>query len=197
MSTVEHAHTSPEPPGGDGIGQYLRRERLDQGLTLEKLAEKTGLSRSYLSNVERDVNSPTINTLRTIVEALGTTLSQLFRAVDREHRVLTRPDQRVELTRSGVEGVTYTLLNPKHGGRIEMMMLEVAPGASSGGNPHTHGGEEVGLLLSGELDYWVDGVHYRLQPGDCVSFDSSVSHRYSNPGDVPAVCVWTETPRGF
>ncbi|MFE9310173.1 cupin domain-containing protein [Streptomyces sp. NPDC006706] len=80
---------------------------------------------------------------------------------------------------------------------VRMMMLEVAPGASSGGNPHTHGGEEVGLLLSGELDYWVDGVHYRLQPGDCVSFDSSVSHRYSNPGNVPAVCVWTETPRGF
>ncbi|MGW0999660.1 cupin domain-containing protein [Streptomyces sp. NPDC002523] len=112
------------------------------------------------------MNSPTINTLRTIVDALGTTLSQLFRAVDRERRVLTRPDQRVELTRAGVEGVAYTLLNPNPVGRLEMMLLEVAPGASSGDNPHTHAGEEVGLVLSGELDYWVDGVHYRLQPGD-------------------------------
>lgn len=197
VSTVDHAPVSPEPSGSDGIGQYLRRERLKQAMTLEKLAEKTGLSRSYLSNVERDVNSPTINTLRTIVDALGTTLSQLFHAVDRERRVLTRPDQRVELTRAGVEGVTYTLLNPKHGGKLEMMMLEVAPGASSGTNPHTHGGEEVGLLLSGELDYWIDGVHYRLRPGDCVSFDSSVSHRYSNPGEVPAVSVWSEVPPGF
>ncbi|WP_405680215.1 cupin domain-containing protein [Streptomyces sp. NBC_01238] len=197
MSTDDHAPASPASPRNDGIGQHLRRERLERGFTLEKLAEKTGLSRSYLSNVERDVNSPTINTLRTIVDALGTTLSQLFHAVDRERRVLTRPDQRVELTRAGVEGVTYTLLNPKHGGKLEMMMLEVVPGASSGDNPHTHSGEEVGLLLSGELEYWVDGVHYRLQPGDCVSFDSSVPHRYSNPGDVPAVCVWSETPPGF
>ncbi|MFF9507711.1 cupin domain-containing protein [Streptomyces sp. NPDC014724] len=197
MPNDERAPDASESSAGEGIGRFLRRERLEQGFTLEKLAEKTGLSRSYLSNVERDVNSPTINTLRTIVDALGTTLSRLFHTIDRERRVLTRPEERVELTRAGVEGVTYTLLNPKHGGKLEMMMLEVAPGASSGTNPHTHGGEEVGLLLSGELDYWVDGVHHRLQPGDCVSFDSSLPHRYSNPGNVPAVCVWSETLPGF
>ncbi|MGW4821962.1 cupin domain-containing protein [Streptomyces sp. NPDC004227] len=72
-----------------------------------------------------------------------------------------------------------------------------AGAASSGDNPHTHAGEEVGLLLSGELDYWVDGVHHHLQPGDCVSFESSTPHRYHNPGEVPAVCVWAETPPGF
>ncbi|WP_411146933.1 cupin domain-containing protein [Streptomyces sp. x-80] len=197
MSTDGHAPASPQPARNDGIGKHLRRERLERGLTLERLAEKTGLSRSYLSNVERDVNSPTINTLRTIVEALGTTLSRLFQAADREHHVLTRPNQRVELTRAGVEGVTYTLLNPKHSGRLELMMLEVAPGASSGDNPHTHVGEEVGLLLSGEMDYWVDGVQYHLQPGDCISFQSSTPHQYRNPGKVPAVCVWSETPPGF
>ncbi|MGW0993376.1 helix-turn-helix domain-containing protein [Streptomyces sp. NPDC002520] len=197
MSTDGHTPAASTSPDSEGIGHFLRRERLERGFTLERLAERTGLSRSYLSNVERDVNSPTINTLRTIVDALGTTLSHLFHAIDRERRVLTRPEERVELTRAGVEGVTYALLNPKHGGKLEMMMLTVAPGASSGGDPHTHGGEEAGLLVSGELDYWVDGVHYRLQPGDCVSFDSSVPHRYSNPGDVPAVCVWAETPPGF
>ncbi|MGW2183629.1 cupin domain-containing protein [Streptomyces sp. NPDC001732] len=197
MPNDERAPDASESSAGEGVGKFLRRERLERGFTLEKLAEKTGLSRSYLSNVERDVNSPTINTLRTIVDALGTTLSRLFHTIDRERRVLTRPEERVELTRAGVEGVTYTLLNPKHGGKLEMMMLEVAPGASSGTNPHTHGGEEVGLLLSGELDYWVDGIHHRLQPGDCVSFDSSLPHRYSNPGNVPAVCVWSETLPGF
>lgn len=194
------AESDPVVAGGvasDGIGRHLRRERLEQGLTLEQLADRTGLSRSYLSNVERDVNSPTINTLRTIVDALGTTLSRLFHAVESERRVLTRPDQRIELTRAGVEGVTYTLLNPEHGGRLEMMLLEVAPGAGSGDRPHTHAGEEVGVLLSGELDYWVDGVHHRLQPGDCVSFPSSTPHRYSNPGEVPSVCVWAETPPSF
>ncbi|MGW7366450.1 cupin domain-containing protein [Streptomyces sp. NPDC054841] len=197
MTAGEHPPGSEETPRDTGIGRHLRRERLDKGYTLEKLAEETGLSRSYLSNIERNVNSPTINTLRTIVDALGVSLSRLFRDIDREQRVLTRPDQRVELTRAGVEGITYSLLNPNPVGRLEMMILEVAPGASSGDRPHTHAGEEVGLLLSGELDYWVDGVHYRLQPGDSVSFESTTPHRYHNPGTVPAVCVWSETPPGF
>ena len=186
-----------DTPRAPEIGQYLRRERLEKGYTLEKLAETTGLSRSYLSNIERNVNSPTINTLRTIVDALGVSLSRLFREIDRERHVMTRPDQRVELTRAGVEGVTYALLNPNPVGRLEMMMLEVAPGASSGDRPHTHSGEEVGVLLSGELDYWVDGVLYHLRPGDSVSFESTTPHRYHNPGKVPAVCVWAETPPGF
>ncbi|UQI45116.1 cupin domain-containing protein [Streptomyces sp. HU2014] len=192
--------TLPAPgraPQEAGIGGHLRRARLEKGHTLERLAELTGLSRSYLSNVERDVNSPTINTLRTIVDALGVSLSRLFREIDGGRRVVTRPDQRVELTRAGVEGVTYTLLNPDPAGRLEMMLLEVAPGASSGDRPHTHAGEEAGLLLSGELDYWVDGVHYHLTPGDTVSFPSTTPHRYHNPGAVPAVCVWSETPPGF
>ncbi|WP_405682014.1 cupin domain-containing protein [Streptomyces sp. NBC_00057] len=197
MAADDHALGSGESPRDSGIGRHLRRERLDKGYTLEKLAEATGLSRSYLSNIERNVNSPTINTLRTIVDALGVSLSRLFRGIDREQRVLTRPEQRVELTRAGVEGITYTLINPNPVGRLEMMILEVAPGASSGDRPHTHAGEEVGLLLSGELDYWVDGVHYRLQPGDSVSFESTTPHRYHNPGTVPAVCVWSETPPGF
>jgi transcriptional regulator with XRE-family HTH domain len=200
MCSVPADKQEPAPPPAsrnDGIGQRLRHERVKRGFTLEKLAERTGLSRSYLSNVERDVNSPTINTLRTIVEALGTTLSRLFQAADRERRIVTRPGQRVELTRSGVEGVTYTLLNPQHGGSLEMMMLEVAPGASSGERPHSHAGEEAGFLLSGVLEYWVDGVRYDLEPGDCLSFDSTAPHRYRNPGEVPAVCVWSQTPPGF
>ncbi|MFK0296361.1 cupin domain-containing protein [Streptomyces sp. NPDC090442] len=194
MAAEQHPSTPAEPARNDGIGRHLRAERLERGLTLEKLAEQTGLSRSYLSNVERDINSPTVNTLRTIVEALDTTLSRLFLTADRGHRVLTRPAERVELTRSGVPGVTYTLLNPEHDGALEMMLLEVAPGASSGPSPHTHTGEETGLLLSGELHYWVDGTHYHLRPGDCVSFNSTLPHRYHNPGTVPATCIWTETP---
>ncbi|MFE7314279.1 helix-turn-helix domain-containing protein [Streptomyces sp. NPDC057555] len=192
-----HVPTGGEPPHENGIGQLLRRERLARGMTLESLSDSTGLSRSYLSNLERDMNSPTVNTLRTIVDALGITLSRLFLEADRKERVLTRPGQRVELTRSGAQGITYTLLNPEGSGQLEMMLLTVAPGASSGTIPHTHTGEEAGILLSGELDYWVEDVHYRLQPGDCVSFDSSRPHRYHNPGHVPAVSVWAETPPGL
>ncbi|WP_208877298.1 helix-turn-helix domain-containing protein [Streptomyces armeniacus] len=185
------------PPGDDDLGRHIRDARVQRGLTLEALAKATGLSRSYLSNVEHNKNSPTISTLRTILDALGVTLSQLFRTVEGERHAVTRPDQRVVIARTGNDAVRYELLNPNPHGRLESMIMEVAPGASSGGHPHTHAGEEVGLILSGELDYWVDGVHYALREGDAVSFDATLPHRYANPGNVPSVSVWTVTPPSF
>ncbi|RLL66484.1 XRE family transcriptional regulator [Streptomyces sp. Z26] len=184
-------------PGEDDLGRHIREARVQRGLTLEALARATGLSRSYLSNVEHNKNSPTISTLRTILDALGVTLSQLFRTVEGERPAVTRPDQRVVIARTGNDDVRYELLNPNPLGRLESMIMEVAPGATSGGHPHTHAGEEVGLILSGELDYWVDGVHYALREGDAVSFDATRPHRYANPGTVPSVSVWTVTPPSF
>jgi len=181
----------------EDLGRHIRDARRERGLTTERLAELTGLSRSYLSNVERNVNSPTISTLRTILDALGLSLSELFRNVEAEHRVLTRPYQRVEIARTGNDSVRYELLNPNPSGKLELLIMTVAPGASSGPKGHTHGGEEVGLLLEGTLDYWVDGVCYSLEVGDALSFTSTTPHRYTNTGDTPAVSVWCVTPPSF
>ncbi|OEV05093.1 helix-turn-helix domain-containing protein [Streptomyces oceani] len=197
MTAIDDGSPGSAPARDEDLGRHIRAARVARGLTLEALAQATGLSRSYLSNVEHNRNSPTISTLRTILDALNVSLSQIFRTFEAEHRFLTRPDQRVTIARTGNDDVRYELLNPNPRGRLEMMLMEVAPGASSGDRPHAHAGEEVGLMISGELDYWVEEVHYRLGAGDAVSFDSSLPHRYANPGDVPAVSVWTVTPPSF
>ncbi|MFF0465394.1 helix-turn-helix domain-containing protein [Streptomyces mexicanus] len=197
MTAIDDAAQTGPGSRDEDFGRHIRDARVARGFTLEALAQATGLSRSYLSNVERNRNSPTISTLRTILDALGVSLSQLFRTFEGEHRVLTRPDQRVTIARTGNDDIRYELLNPNPRGRLEMMVMEVAPGASSGDHAHTHAGEEVGLMISGELDYWIDGTHYRLAAGDAVSFDSTLPHRYANPGDTPAVSVWTVTPPSF
>lgn len=183
--------------GGDDFGRHIRQARQNKGLSTARLAEMTGLSRSYLSNVERNVNSPTISTLRVILDALGLSLSELFRTVESEQRILTKPDQRVELARTGNDAIRYELLNPNPHGKLELLIMTVAPGASSGVKPHAHAGEEVGLLISGSLDYWIGDAHYLLQAGDSLSFTSTTPHRYANHGDVPAVSVWCITPPSF
>lgn len=187
----------PRGAGEENFGRHLKQARIERGFTLGGLAQATGLSRSYLSNVEHNKNSPTISTLRTILDVLGVSLSQLFRGMEAEQRVLVREQDRRVIARTGENAVRYELLNPSPVGRLEMMLMEVAPGASSGTEPHTHAGEEVGLMISGELDYWVDGVRYRLRPGDAVNYDATLPHRYANPGTVPAVSVWTVTPPSF
>jgi transcriptional regulator with XRE-family HTH domain len=181
----------------EALGRHIRTARTAHNLTLEQLAERTGLSRSYLSNVERNVNSPTISTLRTILDALGVSLAQMFRTVEGERTLVVRPAERVERARTGNDQVRYELLNPNPTGRLEMLIMKVAPGASSGLLPHTHVGEEVGFMVSGRLRYWVDGISYELSAGDSINYESSRPHRYENPGDETAVSVWALTPPSF
>jgi len=201
MKLAPDLHAPEVPPvapvASDALGPHIKRARLERGYTMAQLAQATKLSRSYLSNVERDVNSPTISTLRTILDALGVSLSQLFRTVEGAPRILTTLEQRVQIARTGNAAITYQLLNPNPTGRLEMLIMEVAPGASSGDVPHTHAGEEVGLMLSGELDYWIGEVKYHVCAGDSLSFESIAPHRYSNPGTKPSASVWAITPPSF
>ncbi|GAB2762077.1 cupin domain-containing protein [Salinifilum aidingensis] len=189
----EQAASSTE----EELGRHIRDARRERGLTLEQLAERTGLSRSYLSNVERNVNSPTIGTLRTVLDAIGVSLVQLFRTVEGAPRTLVRPDDRVEIVSTGNAAIRYELLNPNPSGRLEMLIMKVAPGASSGPVAHTHAGEEVGFMISGQLRYWVDETCYDLHAGDAVSFESTRPHRYENAGEEEAVSLWTLTPPSF
>lgn len=188
---------APRRELGDDFGHHIRDARRERGMTTARLAELSGLSRSYLSNVERNVNSPTISTLRVILDALGLSLSELFRSVENEQSILTRPDQRVQIARTGNDQVRYELLNPNPTGKLELLVMTVAPGAASGGTPHAHAGEEVGLLLEGTLDYWVGDSYYALEAGDALSFASTTPHRYANTGHSPAVSVWCVTPPSF
>ncbi len=189
----EQAATSTE----EELGRHIRDARRNRGLTLEQLAERTGLSRSYLSNVERNVNSPTVGTLRTVLDAVGVSLTQLFRTVEGGRRALVRPDDRVEIVNTGDAAIRYELLNPDPAGRLEMLIMKVAPGASSGPVAHTHAGEEVGFVVSGQLRYWVDDTCYDLHAGDAVNFEATRPHRYENVGDDEAVSVWAITPPSF
>jgi transcriptional regulator with XRE-family HTH domain len=178
------------------LGRHIREARLARNLTLPQLAEQTGLSRSYLSNVERNINSPTISTLRTILDALGVSLAQLFRTVE-GHKGVVRPEDRVEIVRTGNNAIRYELLNPNPTGRLEMIILKVEPGASSDVTMHSHAGEEVGYMLSGQLRYWVDDECYDLEPGDAINFACTRPHRYENTGTEVAVSLWVITPPSF
>lgn len=181
----------------DELGRHIRDARTARGLTLPQLAELTGLSRSYLSNVERNVNSPTVSSLRTILDALGVSLAQLFRTVEGRRQGVTTPQERVEIARMGNDAVRYELLNPDPDGRLEMMLMKVAPGATSGTVAHTHAGEEVGYMIRGRLRYWVDDTCYELQAEDAINFDSTRPHRYENPGTETSISLWVLTPPSF
>jgi transcriptional regulator with XRE-family HTH domain len=180
------------------IGREIRGLRKARGLTLSELAEKSGLSIGYLSLVERDRATPSINALHAISRALGVTISWFFdanAAPVEERGYVVRRARRRRLEFSA--GIVDELLSPSLEGSLELLASRFPPGASSGDAPYTHTGEEAGVVVRGTLELWVDGKHFVLKSGDSFGFPSSLPHRYCNPGSEETEVIWAITPPSY
>lgn len=176
------------------IGGRIRELRAERDLTLQSLAQRTGLSSSMLSLVERGKTSPSIGTLVAISSALGVHMSDL---VDDRLEVQTDPvsrreDQQLYVT---AEGVQHRVLKTDDSHAMELGFNEYEPGTGSGSTPVHHSGYEYGIVIEGELTVEVDGEAYRLKPGDCISYDSNKPHRIFNDGRKHASAVWVNLGR--
>jgi transcriptional regulator with XRE-family HTH domain len=187
-----------EAPDIQKIGREIRGLRKARGLTLTELAEKSGLSIGYLSLLERDRATPSINALHAISRALGVTISWFFdanAAPVEERGFVVRRARRRRLEFSA--GIVDELLSPSLEGSLELLSSRFPPGASSGDAPYTHTGEEAGVVVRGTLELWVDGKHFVLKAGDSFGFPSSLPHRYRNPGSEETEVVWAITPPSY
>jgi len=185
--------------GDMDIGEKIRLLRKSRQVTLKDLAEQTSLSIGYLSQVERNLSSPSVNVLRDIAIALGVNISWFFEAPDKsqtgEERFIVRKANRRHLRfRSGI---TDSLLTPDLNGQLELLLSRFEPGASSGEEPYTHNGEEAGVVMTGELELWIGGESFLLSEGDSFNFPSSAPHRYRNPGITESVVIWSITPPSY
>ena len=97
----------------------------------------------------------------------------------------------------GEAGLVYQLLTPNLQGRLEMLLTRVLPGFSNEADPFEHVGEECVLVLDGSLEVTVAGKRFRLHAGDAITYDSGLSHWWSNPGDAEALLVGAVTPPSF
>lgn len=176
------------------IGNRIRALRSERSLTLQSLAEGTGLSSSMLSLVERGKTSPSIGTLVAISSALGVHMSDLFdNRQDRVEEPVTRlEDQTVYVTAQGVKR-RIAKTDAERG--TELVVNEYEPGTGSGAQLVHHSGFEYGLVLEGKLEVEVDGEHYELKPGDSISYDSQLPHRISNNGRKHVTAVWINLDR--
>lgn len=189
------------------MGARIRHERTSQSLTLREVAERAGVSVSFLSQIERDEAKPSVGTLHDIAAALGMTLAQFFNpgsdhgrspvGTDREadaEAIVTRSTERKTLIYPG-SGIRNELLTPDLRHAIQMMWVVIPPGETTGPEPLTHEGEECGVVVQGEVEIWVnDNEHYVLGPGDAIWQPSTVPHKSRNSGDTDAIIVVAITP---
>jgi DNA-binding transcriptional MerR regulator/quercetin dioxygenase-like cupin family protein len=175
------------------IGPRLRQLRERRALSMAAVAKQAGISVGFLSAFERNEANASFATLARLAGAYGTTLMKLFGGRTRRGR-LVRPAERRVLR--GVPGVRMEFLSS--GSRVlESMLFRVAPQAGSEG-AYSHSGEEFIMMLSGTLEIWLDELAcYVLHEGDSFWFESTLAHRWFNPGDTEAVLIWINTRPGF
>jgi transcriptional regulator with XRE-family HTH domain len=171
------------------VGARIRSLRSRQGLTLKDVAERTGVSVSMLSMLERGVATASVGTLVSVASALGVHMYDLFDRPDStaESPVTRREDQ---ATLRANEGTIRRVAHTDTAANIEMAVNEYEPGGSSGPTATHHDGREFGVLISGVLNVELEGQEHELRPGDVIAYSSTRPHRIFNPSDEIAVAVW-------
>ena len=177
------------------IGEQLRELRQVKNLTLRHVADKAGISLSYLSQLERNQSRLPIGVLKKLADVLGVHMNWFFQSsgdgAAAERDVVVRAANRRRMSFTGL-GITEELLSPNLSGPLELLMSTIEPGADS--EDYSHDGAEAGFVLAGTLDLWVSGRYFRLQEGDSFSFKSTEVHRCANPGTQATRVLWVITP---
>jgi len=186
---------SESTPAPRPAGAQLRAIRKAQAYTLREAAARSGLSASFISSVERGVTGASIAALRRLLEAYGRTVGELLLGDAPASGRLVRPGERRVLDAGRGIRIEDLFAGPT---ALESQLFVLAPGASSDGY-YRHIGEEFMFVLSGSLGVWLDDPHefYRLEPGDALTFPSTVDHRISALGQAETSVLWINTPPTF
>jgi len=179
-----------------GLGTRIRALRQSRRLTLRAVADRAGVTESFLSQVERDVTSPSIATVGRIARALEISIAQLFAEEPVTGRVVRREARR-RVAYPGLKA-TDEFLTANMAGRLQVIMSTIDPGGGTGEEPYSHDSdEEVVVILSGVLDLWVADEHYVLREGDAIQFPSRLPHWNMNRGTAPVTVLFCLTPPSY
>ena len=178
------------------LGPRIRSLRQARQVTLRELAERAGVTESFLSQVEREVTSPSIASVQRIARALDLGIAELFVDEPPIGQVVRRAERR-SIAYPGLRAVDEFLTVGKHG-RLQVIVSTIEPGGGTGDEPYIHDSdEEVVIVLEGRLELWVGDEFHVLGDGDAITYSSRQPHRNRNPGPDRAVILFCATPPSF
>ncbi len=186
-------------PPGEGraadpnVGSNLRKLRKAKGLSLQRLAEASGVSVGMISQVERGLANPSMRLLTSLRRALNISMQELFGEDPVAEPTTTDPHfvrRRQNRPMIDLGTLHKELLTPTDQHHLQIMILRLEPGGESGGKALSYPAEKGGLVLSGKVVLSVDGEAAELVQGDSFVFDSVSPHFLRNTSDEPAEVLW-------
>ena len=190
------------------LGENLRSIRLQKKMTLQELSQMSKVSKSQLSQIERNVSVPTVVKLQKITEALNVKLSNVLpeNGDSENDAYLDRKKEnskRVSVVRKGERkkmvmpwGAMYEMLCPDLQHKIEFIYLHY-PAGTTAKDHYTHEGEECGVVLEGTFKGIFGAMEVILEPGDSIYYDSTIPHYWETVGDTDVRAIWAITPPSF
>jgi transcriptional regulator with XRE-family HTH domain len=175
------------------IGPRLRAARLARGMTIEEVAVAAGVTKGFVSRLERDDTSVSIGNLLGICDALGVRTGSL---IDHADAALVRRDE-APLTSIGERGVVHALLSPANVHQLEVVKTVLEPHGDVGREAYTFRAQMVFChVSSGEIEIEIDGQREVLRAGDSMTFPATVLHTYRNRSRTRKASVfWVIVPK--
>jgi transcriptional regulator with XRE-family HTH domain len=176
------------------LGKKIRDLRFRRGLTVQQLAELSGLSKGFISQVENERTSPSLATLRDLARALNTSVAYLVVEDDSAPHIVRESDR---LRGTNGAPIHIEVLTPQPRRNLEMLMTTIPPGGIARTERDYHHGEECVVCLDGQVAV-VGGEHkVELHPGDSCHYDGRTPHSVENSGPGPARVLIAITPASF
>ncbi|MEE1313825.1 MAG: cupin domain-containing protein [Lachnospiraceae bacterium] len=175
------------------IGHKIKELRILNGLTQSELADRSELTKGFISQLERDLTSPSIATLTDILQVLGTTLGDFFQESTPEQIVFKNTDYFEKIDTEYHNKIEWIIPNAQKN-EMEPIRLTLEPGGST--LPDTpHEGEEFGYVVSGSITITIGRQQYRAKKGESFYYVPDKTHYISSRSG--AVIIWVTSPPSF
>lgn len=177
------------------IGNKIKELRVMKNLTQEELADRAELSKGFISQLERDLTSPSIATLVDILQVLGTDLTEFFQDTTEEQIVFHDSDY-FEKTDENLGNKIEWIIPNAQKNIMEPIRLTLQPGGSTyPDNPHE--GEEFGYVLSGSITIHIGNKKYKAKKGESFYFTPGSTHFIKASEKTGATLIWVSSPPSF
>lgn len=181
------------------VGARLRAIREQQGLSQRQLAIRAGVTNGTISLIEQNRNSPSVASLRKVLQGIPMTLADFFATeLPSQEKIFFKPDDLVELTceiqKRSKGRIFFRQVGDLRNRTLQILHETYEPGADTGRTMLQHASEEGGLVIEGRIELTVGEQREVLEPGDSYLFDSRQPHRFRNPFDEPCIMVSACTP---
>jgi len=178
------------------IGSKIRMLRRSLSLSLQALSDRAGISIGLLSQIERGISAPSLKNLVSLSSVLGIRTSWFFEdgqgGEEGERDLIVRRESRRTITMASGTNMSKELLSPSRDGPLQMFILRLEPGGSTGEEPYSHSAEVGGYVVSGRLNLWLNGRSFVLRDGDSFSIPPNCLRKYANADASQAVeLVWS------